>query len=45
MEIEDIIQELVEIIIMQERELNELKKKIERINQYIEVYEELIKGE
>lgn len=43
--VEDVIQELVEIILMQERELNKLKEKVNRINQYIEVYEELIKGE
>lgn len=30
---------------MQEKELKELKDKVDRINQYIEVYEELIKGE
>lgn len=45
MEMENIITELVEIILMQEKELQELKNKIKRINQYIEVYEEYIKGE
>ena len=44
MELEDVIEELVSIILMQEKEINELKDKINRINQYIEVYEELIKG-
>lgn len=42
---EDIIEELVEVILMQEKEINELKSKINRVNQYIEVYEEYIKGE
>lgn len=45
MKLEEIIEELVSVILMQERELNELKKKINRINQYIETYEEYIKGE
>ena len=45
MKVEDIIQELVEVILMQEDELNKLNKKIERINQYIDVCEEYIKGE
>ena len=30
---------------MQEKELKALKEKVNRINQYIEVYEEYIKGE
>lgn len=45
MKVENVIEELVEIILMQEKELNKLKEKINRINQYIEVYEELIQGE
>lgn len=45
MKVEDIIQELTEIILMQEKELNELNNKINRINQYLDVYEEFIKGE
>ena len=45
MELENIIEELVEIILMQEKELQELRNKINRINQYIELYEEYIKGE
>lgn len=45
MRIEDIVTELVEVILMQEKELQELKDKINRIRQYIEVYEEVIKGE
>ena len=45
MKAEDIIEELVEMILMQEKEINKLKNKINRINQYIEVYEDYIKGE
>lgn len=45
MKAEEIIEELVSIILMQEEELNELKNKVYRIEQYIEVYEEYIKGE
>lgn len=39
------IEELVSIIIMQEREITKLKKKLRRVKQYIEVYEEYIQGE
>ena len=42
---ESIIEELVSIILMQEKEINKLKDKIVRIKQHIEVYEEYIKGE
>lgn len=45
MNMEEIIEELVSVILMQEEEINELKGKIERINQYIETYEEYIRGE
>lgn len=45
MRAEDIIEELVSVILMQEEEINKLKARLNRINQYIEVYEELIKGE
>lgn len=44
MKVEDIIEELVEVILMQEKEINKLRKKIERIKQYIEVYEEYLEG-
>jgi len=43
MTMEEIVDELVAMILMQEEELNALKKKINRINQYIEVYEEFIR--
>lgn len=45
MKAEDIIEELVSMILMQEEEIKKLKRKINRINQYIEVYEEYIEGE
>lgn len=40
-----VVEELVSLILMQDREIRKLKKKIERIKQYIEVYEDYIKGE
>lgn len=42
---DEIITELVELVLMQEKEIKKLKKKIEQVKQYIEVYEEYIKGE
>lgn len=42
MKTEKIIEELVEVILMQEKEINSLKKKINQIKQYIEVYEDYI---
>jgi hypothetical protein len=42
---DEIITELVELILMQEKEIDRLRKRIERVNQYIEVYEEYIRGE
>lgn len=42
---DEIITELVELVLMQEKEIKKLKKKIEQIKQYIEVYEDYIKGE
>lgn len=45
MNVEALIDELVSIIITQEKEINRLKQKISRINQYIETYEAYIKGE
>lgn len=44
MKTEEIIEELVEVILMQEREIKKLKNKINRIKQYLEVYEEYIEG-
>lgn len=45
MKLEKIIEELVDVILMQEREIERLKAKINRIQQYIDIYEEYIKGE
>lgn len=42
---DEIITELVELVLMQEKEIHKLNKTIERIRQYIEVYEDYIKGE
>ena len=42
---DEVIEELVELILMQDKEIRKLKKKIRQIKQYIEVYEEYIKGE
>ena len=41
---DETITELVEMILMQEKEINKLRKKISQIKQYIEVYEDYIKG-
>ncbi|MBO5319072.1 MAG: hypothetical protein J6B01_04600 [Ruminococcus sp.] len=45
MKVEEIIEELVDVILMQEKEIKQLKDKINRVHQFIEVYEEYIKGE
>lgn len=46
MDTEDkVIEELVSLILMQDREIKKLKKKINQIKRYIEVYEEYIQGE
>lgn len=42
MRAEEIIEELVEVILMQEEEIKKLNKKITRIKQYLEVYEEYL---
>lgn len=42
---DEIITELVELVLMQEKEIDKLRKKVERIKQYIEVYEDYIRGE
>ena len=42
---DEVITELVELVLMQEKELTKLKRKIRRIEQYLEVYEEYIKGD
>ena len=42
---DEIITELVEMVLMQEKEINKLREKVRQIKQYIEVYEDYIKGE
>ena len=42
---DEIIAELVELVLMQEKEIKNLKEKVHQVKQYIEVYEEYIKGE
>lgn len=42
---DEIISELVELILMQEKEIKKLTDKVDQIKGYIEVYEEYIKGE
>ena len=39
---DEIINELTEIILMQEQELKKLQDKLNRVKQYLEVYEEFI---
>lgn len=42
---DEVIEELVSLILMQDEEIKKLKRRIKQIKQYIEVYEECIKGE
>lgn len=39
---DEIITELVELVLMQEREIKRLKETVNRVKQYIAVYEEYI---
>ena len=39
---DEIIMELVELVLMQEKEIDNLRSKINRIRQYLSVYEEYI---
>lgn len=41
---DEIIEELVSLVLMQDEEIKKLKKRIDRIKQYIAVYEDYIKG-
>ena len=41
---DEIITELVELVLMQEKEIEKLNRKLNRVKQYIEVYEEYIEG-
>ena len=42
---DETIAELVSMILMQDKEIKRLKEQIRQVKQYIEVYEEYIKGE
>lgn len=42
---DEVIEELVSLILMQDKEIQKLNRKIEHVKQYLEVYEEYIKGE
>ena len=41
---DDVITELVSLILMQNDEIKKLERKLDRIKQYLEVYEEYIEG-
>ena len=40
---DEIIEELVSIVLSQDREIKKLRRKIDQIMEYLEVYEEYIK--
>lgn len=40
---DEIIEELVSIVLMQDREIKKLQRKINRITEYLELYEDYIK--
>ncbi len=42
---DEVISELVSMILMQDKEIKELKRKVDQVKQYIEVYEEYIRGD
>ena len=42
---EEVIQELTALILMQEKEIRKLKRRVKQMKQYIMVYEEYIRGE
>jgi hypothetical protein len=42
---DEIRTELVDLVLMQEKEIKKLQNKIKQIKQYIDVYEEYIRGE
>lgn len=41
----EVVKMLVDIVLLQEEELEELRGKVQRIEEYIQVYENYIKGE
>lgn len=42
---EKVIEALVELLLIQDEELKKANEKLEQVKQYIEVYEEYIRGE
>ena len=42
---DEIITELVELVLMQKKEIERLSETVKQVKQYIEVYEEYIRGE
>lgn len=40
---DEIIEELISIVLSQDRKIKKLERKIDRITQYLEIYEEYIK--
>lgn len=43
--IDRLTEDLLELVLLQQKEIEKLRRKIDRINQYIEVYEDYIRGE
>ena len=43
MESKNTIKELINIIVMQEKEIEELESRLDRVKQYVEVYEECLR--
>ena len=42
---DEVIQELTTLILMQEKEIKKLKRRVRQMKQYIDIYEEYIRGE
>ena len=42
---DEVVEELVSLILLQDEEIKKLKRRIRQVKQYIEVYEEYIKGD
>lgn len=42
---DEVMDELITLLLIQDKEIQRLKKKIQMIREYIETYEEYIKGE
>lgn len=42
---DEVITELVDLVLMQEKEIGKLRNHIARMKQYIQIYEDYIKGD